>query len=342
MHSSNVGDKLIDGKCNVDESFPRCKEQKYTERSNTSGASLVVTSDHAELSQLSSSSSSDILSLPCTSSLSASASKGEIFSHPFGYGSYVKGDDFPMDASTNYDRIGGYIPSLPTSDASVNVFRTTLLAQPSDVDYLSPIHCLIRRNIEVFVATEQNIAEPAPGRKKKIHVGHVGLRCIHCGVQPPNQRAKRAVVFPSSIGRIYSQVSDMKADHFELCRYTPNSLKEELKRLKGDKNRSPQVPPVELEQQKKGKDSKSTSRIKFCMSKYYKESAIQMGMMDDTSGGVIMQTFTAAMSNVKSLSSSSDQSQAQPDRLNYCANIFPSASAIDKFDVRILFCIIYT
>jgi len=338
MHSSNVGNKLIDGK---DESFPRHKEQKYTEHSNTSGASLVVTSDHAALSQ---SSSPDVLSFPYTASLSvpASASTGEFFSHPFGYESFVKGDDFPMDALTNYDRSGGCIPSLPTSDASVKLFQTTLLAQSSDVDYLSPIHCLIRRNIEVFVATEQNIAEPAPGRKKKIHVGHVGLRCIHCGVQPPNHRAKRAVVFPSSIGRIYSQVSDMKADHFELCRYTPNSLKEELQRLKGDRNRSPQVPPVALEQRKKRKDSKSTSRVKFCMSKYYKESAIRMGMMDDTNGGVIMQTFTAAMLNVKSVSSSSDQSQTQPDKLNYCANIFSSVSAIDKFDVRILFYIIYT
>ena len=113
---------------------------------------------------------------------------------------------------------------------------TLLLAMPDDGTCLNEQLCLVRANIEVFTSTEADISAPAPGRKKTIHVGQVGLRCIHCshGItsssssssSPNNERkAKRAVSYPANIQRIYRSVLDMKLDHFKLCPHVPMELK---------------------------------------------------------------------------------------------------------------------
>ena len=166
--------------------------------------------------------------------------------------------------------------SIPSDSPSVaNFQQVLLLAQEDDEKYLSPIHCFVRKNIEVFTATAQSISEPAPGRKNKIRIGHVGLRCVHCGIQPPSQRVKRAVVYPSSIARIYSQVSDMKVDHFEKCKFMPVHLKETFRKLKLNKK-----------SERKGKSLSSEKGLNNSMSRYYLESTVKMGMEDSADGGV--------------------------------------------------------
>ena len=87
-----------------------------------------------------------------------------------------------------------------------------LLARPGDEEVLSPLHCFIRRQIEVFEATPEELAQPAPGRKVPIKLRQVGLRCIHCtstslvgknsGNDSPTKRVKRAVCYPSSVARV--------------------------------------------------------------------------------------------------------------------------------------------
>jgi hypothetical protein len=114
-----------------------------------------------------------------------------------------------------------------------------LLALPQDRIALSETLCVVRENIEVFEATQNDVDAPAPGRKHAVVVGQVGLRCIHCRYTTKcSDRVKRAVCYPSSIKRIYRTVIDMKLDHFSQCKYVPISLKERLDKLKAIHTRS--------------------------------------------------------------------------------------------------------
>ena len=66
-----------------------------------------------------------------------------------------------------------------------------------DDDNLSEHQCLLRKQIELFEATENDIYANAQGRNKPIVLGQVGIRCKHCS-QWPN-RGRGAVFYPSSL-----------------------------------------------------------------------------------------------------------------------------------------------
>ena len=103
-----------------------------------------------------------------------------------------------------------------------------LLALPKDPHVLNPLHCFVRRNVEVFTATETDIAAPSPGRKNRVMLGQVGIRCIHCSHLRPRERVKRAVCFPPTVGGIYHSVSNMKFDHFSACREMTSRARDEF------------------------------------------------------------------------------------------------------------------
>lgn len=114
-----------------------------------------------------------------------------------------------------------------------------MLALPQDKISLSETLCVVRENIEVFTANQDDVDAPAPGRKHAVVVGQVGLRCIHCRhTTRSSDRVKRAVCYPSSIKRIYRTVIDMKLDHFLHCKFVPGELKDRLNELKAVQTRS--------------------------------------------------------------------------------------------------------
>lgn len=160
--------------------------------------------------------------------------------------------------------------SKDDKDQSSSNTSQLLLSRKQDPDHLNPIHCFVRQNIEVFVASDEDIAAPCPGRKNTIKAGQVGLRCIHCRNVESRQRAKRAVCYPSTIGRVYNCVSDMKFDHFSLCKYLPASQRALFNRLRNQK-----------ESHSRGKSGNNTS-------KYYYDTAVEMGMRETFDGVVIL------------------------------------------------------
>lgn len=170
-----------------------------------------------------------------------------------------------------------------------NTHAITLLSNPKDKSVLSDLHVFVRQQIEVFTATEADITQPAPGRKHRIQLNQVGLRCIHCRNLPSRDRVKRAVCYPSSIARVYHSVSDMKFDHFTHC-----------------KGRSPEICAIfqSLKEQKQSK--KSTKLVNHTSSsstaQYYHDTALEMGMVDGP-GGLFMMTTN----NVGTASSSESQ-----------------------------------
>lgn len=111
-------------------------------------------------------------------------------------------------------------------------FQCRLLAAPNDESVLAPIHCFVRKNVEIFAATAEDVAAPAPGRKTRVTVGQIGIRCIHCTKLSPKERIKRAICYPPSISSIYHTVSNMKFDHFGACRGISMDLKQEFASLR--------------------------------------------------------------------------------------------------------------
>lgn len=160
------------------------------------------------------------------------------------------------------------------------------LALPKDAQNLNPIHHFVRRNIEVFSATEEDVAAPSPGRKIALQVGQVGLRCIHCRYETnTRKRTKRAVCYPSSIARVYNCVSDMKFDHFSNCPYMPpmeRAAFEELRRAGGQGGGNVRGG----RRSGQGKGGNNTAR-------YYYESAVKIGLVMDPSGIIVLKPKSA-------------------------------------------------
>jgi Fe-S cluster biosynthesis and repair protein YggX len=152
-----------------------------------------------------------------------------------------------------------------------------LLAQKEDKTHINALHIFIREQIEVFCATATEIEQPAPGRKVPIQLSQVGLRCIHCRCLPSNKRAKRAICYPSSVGRVYNSVSDMKFDHFPNCKLMPEPLRDIFVQLKGENKTKPPSKP--------GK----APGTYFSTSQYYHDSAQRMGLVT-LKGGVFFQS----------------------------------------------------
>ena len=166
---------------------------------------------------------------------------------------------------------------------NTNVSIKRLLAMEDDHNHVNALHCFVRQNIEVFTASIEDINIPAPGRKSRIHLGQVGVRCIHCQKIPSKERVKRAVCYPSSVNRVYHSVSDMKFDHFTACKSIPSHLKEKFLQLKDIHKRR----------------SSQTQLLPSSTAQYYCDSARAIGMVDYR-GGIFLKSheaFTTKLSN---------------------------------------------
>lgn len=147
----------------------------------------------------------------------------------------------PYGTESSQKRFFNTLPPVMEQDQRevIREGSVQLLAQPQDRIALSETLCVIRENIEVFVANVKDVEAPAPGRKHPVVVGQVGLRCIHCShAKKHSDKVKRATCYPSSIKRIYRTVIDMKLDHFCHCPFVPLHLKQRLEELKATNTRS--------------------------------------------------------------------------------------------------------
>ena len=173
-----------------------------------------------------------------------------------------------------------------------------LLAQDEDEENLSPLHAFVRKQIEVFTVTPTELAQPAPGRKQPIQLHQVGFRCIHCRDFPSlgsrKNRVKRAVCYPSAIGRIYHSVSDMKSDHFSHCKSVPPEVRQTFEALKADAKSAQKDKQSKSRngENKRGNSSSSTSE-------YYRDSAARMGLVDGP-GRIYMVTAQSRSKNAVS------------------------------------------
>jgi hypothetical protein len=88
---------------------------------------------------------------------------------------------------------------------------------------LSEYQCLVRNQIEVFEATQQDVKTGAQGRNRPIVLGQVGLRCRHCAILP--RRKRGAVYYPARLDRVYQAAQNMSKAHLmEQCQQMGTQL----------------------------------------------------------------------------------------------------------------------
>ena len=119
--------------------------------------------------------------------------------------------------------------SFPPSPTS-----RVLLAIPEDKEWLSDMDVFIRRQIEVFCSTSDDVNVARSDRKFPVHEGQVGIRCIHCSLTKQGTGARgSAVAYPFSVSGIYESVREFQRLHLDSCENLPVELKAKLSDMKG-------------------------------------------------------------------------------------------------------------
>jgi hypothetical protein len=102
-----------------------------------------------------------------------------------------------------------------------------------DDEHLSEYQILIRKQLEVFEAQQDDAESNTQGRKKSVTVGQVGLRCRHCAGLPLRQRGKGAVYYPTKLQGIYQAAQNMANSHLSnSCQYIDEKVKADIKTLR--------------------------------------------------------------------------------------------------------------
>jgi hypothetical protein len=136
------------------------------------------------------------------------------------------------------------------------------LAMGSDKDWLTPLHCFVRRHcVQVFTASQDDVATPSKGKRKPIQVGQVGIRCPHCHHDEVSKARERgSVYYPTTIASIYNATMNLLQRHLHNCTSVPDDVMRRYETLKADDARS------------------GTSK------KYWMESALSLGLVDTANG----------------------------------------------------------
>ncbi|GAX22605.1 hypothetical protein FisN_14Hh238 [Fistulifera solaris] len=118
-----------------------------------------------------------------------------------------------------------------TQDGPPSPSSRVLLAMPEDKEWLSDTDCFIRRQIEVFAASKEDVRVATKERKYHIKEGQIGIRCVHCAIA--GAACMSAVAYPSTVSGIYESVREFQRMHLENCKNLPDSVKTELSKMQG-------------------------------------------------------------------------------------------------------------
>jgi len=98
-----------------------------------------------------------------------------------------------------------------------------------DEESLSDYQCLIRRQIELFTATSEEVGMTSRGRKKPLVLGRVGIRCKHCSSLPVSRRGCAAVYYPAKLQSVYQAAQNMATKHLcGSCQKIPKETRDRL------------------------------------------------------------------------------------------------------------------
>ena len=122
-------------------------------------------------------------------------------------------------------------------DSRITGRAPIVLYMSCDDESLSEYQCLVRKNIELFEATQVDIESNAQGRNKPIVLGQVGIRCRHCTMLPPKNRSRGAMYYPAKLNGLYQAAQNQANGHLaQHCNHVPPNIRNELLRLKDCKS----------------------------------------------------------------------------------------------------------
>lgn len=122
------------------------------------------------------------------------------------------------------------------------------VALPNDRKMLSKYQVLVRASLEFCVATADDTSMSQQGRRHRLRIGQVGVRCIHCSHIRPALRSKGAANYPRSINSLYQAAQNVATSHFlsgpeKHCPSFPAALRRELLQAKTQNTTSLVGPP---------------------------------------------------------------------------------------------------
>jgi len=131
--------------------------------------------------------------------------------------------------------MGGRIEDVPLSSLAGGLYRTPSvpLALPCDEEHLSEYQILVRQQLELFEAEQEDVDSNTQGRKKQVTLGQVGIRCRHCAGLTLRQRGKGSVYYPTKLNGIYQAAQNMAASHLsDACQCIDDRMKVTLMNLR--------------------------------------------------------------------------------------------------------------
>ncbi|KAL3920456.1 MAG: hypothetical protein SGARI_006938 [Bacillariaceae sp.] len=129
---------------------------------------------------------------------------------------------------------------MPRSVATSSGGRAPIIMyMPCDDESLSEYQCVLRKQIELFQATSEDVQWNAQGRNKAIVLGQVGIRCRYCARLPTWSRARGAVYYSATLNGLYQAAQNMAKNHLcRHCRLIPDDTKRQLMNLRNCKRRA--------------------------------------------------------------------------------------------------------
>jgi hypothetical protein len=142
----------------------------------------------------------------------------------------------PVPTLTTADLVTGTTASVSSATLSgvppkqPHLYLPKTLALADNKLVLTSHQVLLRLQIEVFQATEEDLKAPARGRNKRVQVGQVGIRCRHCKNKPASRRQRGSMYFPHSTMGIYQAAQNMSSTHLQcgLCIAMPEALRQQF------------------------------------------------------------------------------------------------------------------
>lgn len=115
-----------------------------------------------------------------------------------------------------------------------------VLYQETDEHKLTAYQCLLRKQLELFEANEDDVrCSTRQGRTAPIKLGQVGLRCRHCAGVQLAARTKGAAYYSQTIEGIYQIAQNMSKVHLcERCYRIPRDVRRQLILLRSDCRRA--------------------------------------------------------------------------------------------------------
>ena len=155
---------------------------------------------------------------------------------------HYRGEDADSIAVVTHSSADFQVPAAPATDLDTEPLVTDVnynhgarnplndpTAQPvfqhGDDNELTPMRCLVHRQLEWFAATSKDVADRRGRTGRHIVLGQVGLRCVHCAHLPLSERTIAAVTYPRYYSGVSSSLTRYSLQHLMQCKQVPSHIK---------------------------------------------------------------------------------------------------------------------